>query len=251
MEEYNVIEERDGLEYRYEAVKRDLQYKITSNQLPEGTRIPSEQELINQYGVSRITVRRAISELVDDGLLVKKHGVGTFVSRRKHMRHVIGTNSFSMDIRAAGQTPRLEVLSIGYGVPTAKAAATLGLGENERVIVVDCLRFVNDEPVIIEKANFPADCVQLFDRGGSVADHGSISSFVRNRLNKDPANIGYVIELSHASRSEAQCLDIAPGAPVLVLEGAVYDSSRKPIYYSKQIMAGDRIKIVGHNSFEV
>ncbi|MBQ3126626.1 MAG: GntR family transcriptional regulator, partial [Clostridia bacterium] len=204
MEEYEVIEEKDSVEYRYEAVKRDLSYKISSGILAEGTRIPSEQELMSRYNVSRITVRRAISELVEDGMLVKKHGVGTFVTRKKHMRHVIGTDSFSTDIRAAGQQPRLMVNSLSYGVPFTRAAETLGFAEGERAIVAECLRFVNDEPVIIEIANFPADCTQLFDKGRSIADYGSISEFVKSRLNRVPANIAYVIELSTASRTEAE-----------------------------------------------
>lgn len=132
-------------EHLYEIVKMDLRTGVLDGSFPPDTRIPSEVELMDRYGVSRITVRHAINELVQEGYLVKRHGTGTFVLPRKHDRHVVSINSFTMDCLASGLTPRTEVLSLGRGRATESAAGFLNIAPGSGVILLDRLRYINDE----------------------------------------------------------------------------------------------------------
>lgn len=149
-------------EHLYEIVKNDLRTGVLAGKYLPETRIPSEIELMNQYGVSRITVRHAINELVQEGILVKRHGTGTFVLPKKHERHMIGMNSFTEDCRATGLSPRTQVIYLGYGRANARTADVLDIAEGDKIILLDRLRFINEEPVIIEEIAFRQEYEQLF-----------------------------------------------------------------------------------------
>ena len=235
-------------EHLYEIVKMDLRTGVLDGSFPPDTRIPSEVELMNRYGVSRITVRHAINELVQEGYLVKRHGTGSFVLPRKHDRHVVSINSFTMDCLASGLTPRTEVLSLGRGRATESAAGFLNIAPGSGVILLDRLRYINDEPVILEENAFPEEMEEIL-RVEDYSQLCSIAQFLEKNLGIQLVHIDYTIEMAYLSKDQARLLELKPNAPALRVVGLVMDGAQKPVYYSRQTIQGDKVKISGAQKF--
>ena len=236
-------------EHLYEIVKNDLRAKILNNEFPADSRIPSEVELIEQYQVSRITIRHAINELVEDGLLVKRHGKGTFVAQRKHRRHVVGINSFTEDCRRSGLSPRTEILHLGYGKASGRAARALNLPAGTSIINLDRLRYIDDEPVILEKIVFPPQFDQVFYEENEDM-LSSVSTLLDKRLGKNLVHIDFTIELSYAAGREAEALQLRPNTAILKLRGCTLDEKMQPVYYSEQLFVGEKVMLSGTKAFD-
>src|SRR6516225_11268955 len=96
---------------RYYQLKEIMRERVQSNEWKPGEHIPSERELSETYGISRMTARQAITDLVNEGLFYREQGKGTFVSERKITQQLIHLTGFTEDIRARGQKPGTKVLS--------------------------------------------------------------------------------------------------------------------------------------------
>ena len=236
-------------EHLYEIVKNDLRAKILKNEFPPDSRIPSEVELIEQYQVSRITIRHAINELVEDGLLVKRPGKGTFVAQQKHSRHVIGINSFTEDCRRSGLNARTEVLHLGYGRASGRISRELHVPAGSSVINLDRLRYIDDEPVILEKIVFPPQFDQVFYEENEDM-LSSVSTLLEKRLGQRLVHIDFTIDLMYVSGADAERLALRPNTAVLHLHGCTLDEDMKPVYYSDQLFVGDKVSLTGTKAFD-
>jgi len=225
----------------YEIVKNDLKVKIINSVYPAGKRIPSERELIEEYGCSRITIRRAVDELVDEGYLVKRHGTGTFAANRKHSRHVINIHSFTADCLMNGITPRTEVTFFGFMRPSERDRVKAGAREGVPLLHLHRVRYANGEPVIIERIVFPEKYNSLSTVDKS--QFSSVTEVVQSVLGVSVAYYDLTIEQAYATKQEAEYLKINPGDPLLMVSGGVLNENRELIYYSRQIIVGDRYTI--------
>ena len=130
-----------------------LRRRIESGELPAQSAIPSERELAHELGVSRMTVRAAIDELVDEGLLIRRHGRKTIVADENHadkINRTAGFSSFSEEMRLRGWQPRSEVRQATTILADVAIAAQLNVPIGARVIVIERLRFADDEPLAHE-----------------------------------------------------------------------------------------------------
>ncbi len=234
-------------EHLYEKVKNDIKAGIYNHTFEPNTRIPSEAEMMEIYNVSRITVRRAIEELVEEGYLIKRHGTGTFVNPPKHSRHVVGVNSFTADCLNSGITPRTEVIFRGFIKATEADARALGVQQGDRVVYIERVRYADEEPAIIEKTCFSEDFSALLEEGREGLQ--SIARLLESKFHVQIASLDMTIELSFASKHEADLLRISPNSPVMIVNGKCMDEKFHPIYRSKQIIAGDKFKIAATQSF--
>jgi GntR family transcriptional regulator len=124
--------------------------------------LPPERDLAGEFGVSRITVRKAIDGLVSEGLLVRRHGSGTFVRGRVE-KNFSKLTSFSEDMRARGRNPRSEWLRRLNGTVTPEEALTLRSSPGTPVFRFHRLRFADDAPMALEYATVVADCLPSLD----------------------------------------------------------------------------------------
>src|SRR5690349_12201435 len=121
---------------------------ITGGELPAGSRLENEILLAQRYGLSRPTVRRAVQELVDKGLLVRKRGVGTQVIQ-PHVRRSVELTSLFEDLSHAGEQPSTVVLSLERAPAPEDVAEELGLAEGDDVVVLRRLRSSRGEPLAL------------------------------------------------------------------------------------------------------
>jgi len=146
----------------YQQLQRGLREAIEKRILGPDDALPSERQLAEDLGVSRITVRKAIDGLAAEGLLVSRQGSGNFVSARID-KNFAKLTSFSEDMRARGRTPRSVWLKRSEGTVTPEESLKLALSPGTLVYRFHRLRFADDEPMSIELATIVAACLPSLD----------------------------------------------------------------------------------------
>jgi DNA-binding GntR family transcriptional regulator len=218
---------------KYLSVREHLRRRVLG--LPEHTLLPPEPQLCAEYGVSRITLRRAVDGLVADGHLVREQGRGTFVSRPA-MRHEY-RESFVHRIAGFGsvmaeQGAQVGVSVLGQRVIPAPAwvAELLDLDVAADVVELIRLRSVDGAPNHVAHSFLPAE---LYPRAAEEDfSEGSLYDFLRREYGADLAHARIVVDVGTAAPDEADLLRIAAGSPLLVVRTTVRDSEGHPLVHS-------------------
>jgi GntR family transcriptional regulator len=146
----------------YQQLQRSLRDAIERRLLSADDALPAERDLASDFSVSRITVRKAIDGLVEEGLLVRRQGSGTFVRSRVE-KNFSKLTSFSEDMRARGRNPRSVWLSRAAGTVTPEEALTLRASPGTPVFRFHRIRFADDAPMALEYATVLATCLPSVD----------------------------------------------------------------------------------------
>lgn len=219
----------------YQQLMRRLKNDVIAGVYPAGGRIPSEQVLCDTYGVSRVTVRKAMLDLVQEGLLVRRQGKGTFVADVRLKRDLQHITSFSDACRDTGKVASSRVVELKREAARPEDIERLGLKETDEVIELCRLRLSDSEPVMLEFNRFPAiyDFLEKEPVGGSLYDllrsHGLI-----------PSRATHDISLGHATPAVSRHLATAVGEALLLLDETVYDQQDRPLHTSRQWIRGDK-----------
>ena len=139
----------------YVQIRKSLQDDIANNLLVPGQKIASEDELATRFGVSRMTVRQGISDLIDEGLLYRRHGIGTFVARRHIERDHTRLESFIETAKEEGLEINIQVLIADILPAKLKVARSLSIAEGDLVVRVKTLRKVENLPITVHDAYVP------------------------------------------------------------------------------------------------
>ena len=144
---------------RYRQLSRHVADAIADGRLSEGQQLPSERELAEYAEVSRVTVRKAVAELVKSGLIEQRRGAGTFVlgAAPRTEQSLSSLVSFTENMQARGRTSSSRVLMSGLFSPAPEEMMTLGLSPTQQVARVNRLRTADGTPMAIEKTSLPAD----------------------------------------------------------------------------------------------
>jgi GntR family transcriptional regulator len=146
----------------YQQLQRSLRDAIEKGVIAPDDALPPERDLAEMLGVSRITVRKAIDELVEDGLLIRKQGSGTYVSNRVE-KNFAKLTSFSEDMRARGRDPRSVWMTRAAGTVTPEESLTLRSSPGTPVFRFHRIRYADDAPMAIEYATVIATCLPSLD----------------------------------------------------------------------------------------
>ncbi|MXQ73252.1 UTRA domain-containing protein [Clostridiaceae bacterium DONG20-135] len=140
----------------YVVIMESVQNYISDRGLKPGEQIPSEVELMNQFQVSRATVRQAMQELENEGIIEKKHGLGTFVAEPKVSIEMNGFFSFNEEAKKLNQTPHTLITQFErMRCPSKKIQQRLSLSSQEEVIMIQWLRLIDEDPVLLETTYLP------------------------------------------------------------------------------------------------
>lgn len=149
----------------YQQLQRAIREAIETRVLGPDDALPAERQIASELAVSRITVRKAIEGLVEEGLLVRRQGSGNFVASRIE-KNFAKLTSFSEDMRSRGRTPHSEWLKRAEGAVTPEEALTLRLSPGAPVYRFHRLRFADDAPMCLEYATVAAECLPSLDAVG-------------------------------------------------------------------------------------
>ncbi|HLN61656.1 MAG TPA: GntR family transcriptional regulator [Symbiobacteriaceae bacterium] len=226
----------------YYQIRSRVLESIESGQLKPGDRVPSERELTERFGVSRMTARQAVSELENQGYLYRIQGKGTYVAAPKLDQPLVGLTSFSQDMRRRGLEPGALVLSAHERPAGALVGRSLGLTETTPVYQVERLRLAGGEPMALETACLPVDlCPGLLETN---LEHRSLYEVLRERFGLHLLKAAQRLEAVAASAREADLLRVHEGTPLLMLERVSRDASDLPVEYVRSLYRGDRYRFV-------
>lgn len=220
---------QDGLLPLYEQVRRKLLSEIEDGRLAEGSFLPPEFELCETYGVSRITLRRAVGDLCAEGLLVRQQGRGTLVAPRK-MQLTISLSGFSDVVEGRGLKAGHRIIDSQERADAPAVAARL---RAEHVFRFVRLLETDDRPMTLETLYF--DAVRFADAFSPVAAGGSFFSSLRSAYGVEPAGAERVIDVGFAGGNEAPLLGVSATQPVYRIEKLVLDDQGRPLALSQSV----------------
>ena len=219
----------------YHQLMQRLSEDIERGTYPVGSRIPPEHELEALYKVSRVTVRRALAELTEAGLLVRKQGKGTFVSVPRISQNLKSVHSYHDACRQNGVAPGTRVIRVKEAEADETDRKELRLTPEDRVLETVRVRLADGEPVVLEKNHFSMAYAYLADADLS----GSLYEILRE-YGVEPRQGIHDISLGYAAEAQARYLGVEPGAPLLRLHEVIYDQKGRPLHNSQQWIRGDR-----------
>lgn len=221
----------------YLQLARSLREHISSGGINPGSALPSERDLSEMAGLSRVTVRKGIAQLIDEGVLVRKQGSGTFVARRIETSGG-RLSSFSDDTRSRGEAPGVVWINKTYAQPTEEEATTLEISATARVARLGRVRLAGGEPLAIEHAVIPAQFLPDLDALGdslyeALDDHGF-----------RPVSGTQRVRASLATPTEAGILSVKQNSEVLRIERVTRIPDGRIVEFTRSVYRGDRYEIV-------
>lgn len=227
---------------RYYQLKEFIRDRIRSDEWVPGTLIPSERELCERYGISRMTARQAITELVNEGLLYREQGKGTFVDRArpKIPQQLMSLTGFTQDIRGREQRPGARVLEAGMWEADRATAEALRIKHGQPVFHLRRLRLADSEPLALETAriNF-IGCERLLDYD---LECDSLYRVLTDVFDMPPVAADQEIEADLVDASEASLLGLTPGDPILRTRRTTTTRRGQPIEYAVSLYRGDKYR---------
>ena len=218
--------DRNGPVPLYFQVSSLLEQAILAGDLPSGSRLENEVHLSERLGLSRPTVRRAIQELVDKGLLVRRRGIGTQVVHGQVTRKVALTSLFE-DLSESGQKPTTTVLTFELAAATTTIAENLNVARGDTVLHLRRVRLADQVPVAILENYLPEPFIDL--NRELLPQHGLYQLLRANGITMRVAR--QTIGARRATLEESDLLDVDKGGPVLTVERVAYDNSGRAVEF--------------------
>ncbi len=223
---------------RYYQLKEIMREKIRSGEWKPGDLIPSERELGEQYGISRMTARQAITELVNEGLFYREQGKGTFVSRHKITQQLINLTGFTEDMKARGQRPGSRVISAQMIPADEVLAERLRIKPGQMVFCLQRLRLADDEPLAIEISNLSfMGCERLLEED---LEKNSLYRLLEDKYGQPLLEAEQELEAGLMGPDEAQLLQVSTGSAALFIRRTTYTERDHPIEYAKSVYCGNK-----------
>lgn len=226
----------------YYQIMNQLREKIVGGEYTVGDALPPERELVETYQVSRMTIRQAISELVNEGILDRRKGIGTFVAPPKLEQPLNSLTSFTEDMAQRGMKAGGRIVSFKERLPDPPLRKTLGLSAEENVFEFVRLRLADEEPMALETTSLVASLcpgLQVED-----LENQSLYKVLTERWGLQLDYATQSLEPILAPPYEATLLHVAPGSPLLLMHRITYDSSGRAFEHVKSLYRGDRYKFV-------
>ncbi len=225
----------------YHQLMERLKGSIEKGKWTHGDKIPSENQLMDQFGVSRNTAKKAIEELVQEGILYRIQGKGTFVAKPKLQQSLMGFYSFSKVLKEKGMNPKDIILKIEEVKSTAKIREALLLEEDDNVIEMKRLRCADDEPYILESSFIPKSVISDAEQLKKVGEI-SLYDLFSQQFNIIVTRAKEAFEPVLIRAEESEYLQTEEGRPALLLERTAYDISGMPVEFCISIVRGDRCR---------
>ena len=225
----------------YKQLKDLLLQEIKEGIYKANQKIPTELELSEKYQISRMTVRKALAELVEEGVLAKKQGKGTFVQEEKMTEDLSSPNSFTNLCKRNGKVPGGKTLKCTLQEAKDRDRQQLKLENGEMVILVERVRTADDVPVMLEKLYFPGHLKNILVED---LNNASLSQILLEKYGLQSGNSVMEISVCEATPEEAAELKVKTGTPCLLMEEIVYDQYDKPFHRTKSVLRGDKFKYI-------
>ncbi|AQW21750.1 GntR family transcriptional regulator [Lentilactobacillus curieae] len=223
----------------YIKIHNEIKRNIEASKWKVGDRIPSERELSADFGVSRMTLRQAIQTLVDEGILERRVGSGTFVANQKVQEKMAGVTGFTDLMLAQGKQPSSKTISYHTMEPSLSEMEKLNIKETDLVLRMERIRYGDNVPICFEVATVPENIIEGLDKAEVT------SSLYRSLEQKKGLVLGkakQTVSAMLASERISEFLDIKRGDPILRLRQITNLQDGRPFEYVRTQYVGERFE---------
>lgn len=225
----------------YAQIEELLKQRIYLEEYKIGENIPSERELSEQLGVSRMTVRQSITNLVNSSLLYREKGRGTFVANPKMEQPLNGLTSFTEDMKARGMEPSSKLLHFEKRIPSIDIARDLQLEQGEEVFFIARIRNADRKPMAIERTYIP---VKVFPELDEKKILGSLYALIEARYHQKIGNAIQQMEAAIVAKEDSKYLQISNTAAVLIIKRTSFLANGTPFELVRSTYRADRYKFI-------
>lgn len=227
----------------YQIIENDIKEKITSGALKHGDKIHSENELKEIYSVSRMTVRQALNNLVNEGYLYKHKGKGTFVNTNKIEKRIQGLFGFTEEMRRINRKVSNKLLSFNIIKADPEVREKLFLEEDEEVYVIERLRYGDHIPVLFEKLYLPH---RIFKNLAPSTMESSFYDYVEGMAGIKISHCVQTVEAMSANTRISNLLEIRKDSPVLFMTRNTFLDRGFPFEYVRSYYRADQYRFIQH-----
>jgi GntR family transcriptional regulator len=230
----------DRLQLRYQRVQESLAQEIRRDGRAPGSLLPPERALAEHFGVSRVTLRRALAELEHQGIVARAASRGWAVAGPPIGEPPNALMSFSEMAATRGLTPASRVIETQVRAATLDEAETLGLAPGAPLFELERLRLMDDMPILIDRSRLPL----AFAPGLDAIDFAtnSLYTVLEDRYGLRPSRAHFTVEAVSAGKRESSLLGLEPGQPLLRCHQLTEDESGRLIELCEMLYRGDRYR---------
>jgi GntR family transcriptional regulator len=229
----------------YDQIERNLRNLIVNGHLKPGEAMPGEWDLADLYGVSRLTVRRALDELVRQNWLEKKHGVGTFVRQPTMATIAASKLSFTEQMRVIGREPSSKFISQRVIAATEKIARALKIQEGDPIIEIVRIRLADNVPILLETACLSTVRFPTLESHDWSQDE-SLYKVLSDEYEINISAMDHTIKPVAITETEARYLKAQAGIPALLSQIIAYTPGGAPVEYAWSVAHGDKSEFYFH-----
>ncbi|MBN2792955.1 MAG: phosphonate metabolism transcriptional regulator PhnF [Desulfuromonadales bacterium] len=222
---------------RYQQISAQLGGQISTGHYAPGEQLPTEKEMSTFFSVNRHTIREAIKELKNDGLIYSIRGKGTFVSTNKIIYRLSEKVRFTQNILEANRTPGSTLIDASETAANAVVAEKLGLKEGSPVLKMEIFRTVNDLPFSVATSYLPAERFRYLP--ALIDGSFSLYALLKKHFDTEPQRRESIIETRLPDNREVQWLRTSPRQPLLVIKSLAVDQTLQPVEYVVTRTRGD------------
>ena len=225
----------------YILVHDQLKNDIIQKKLKEGEQLPSEDELAKKFRISRMTLRKSLSLLINEGYIYSQHGVGTFVSKLPIQFDYTKIISFSAWVKAQGHRHEAKILSVSEIAYDEEIYEGLNVKKHQGVICINRLRKVDDLPVAMEHSYHPKDHYQNYQINDLEVDLQSLF-IVMEKSGYHATREFDIVSATNATQDQADILEVTKGDALLFFKTITYSKQGFPIEFLRMVARPDRFQ---------
>ncbi len=226
---------------RYHQIAEALRARISAGDLTVGQRLDNQRQLAQSFGVTLMTLRQALDVLAREGLITRRHGLGTFVASPPVDYDILQFRTLAGDLSAVGEDVATRFLRSRFGRADRRVAQELGLAEGARMFVLERLRLVDGQPLSFQVSHLPAAIGEETAKADlTVTPLRHVLSF---KLGIEITAARETVSAETLPARAARELGCAAGAPCFRSDRVSTDAERRPIVYDRVFIPGDRFRI--------
>lgn len=224
----------------YKQVEDSILQLIESGEYKPGTKIPTEGELCERFGVSRVTIRKALGPLADRGVLERRTGKGTFVAEKRLARSLSQVMSFTDMCRMQGCQPGAKTLRLDLIEPEGDDLERLRLSaDTGHILLLQRLRYADGMPVMIETTKFPESFIFLMDE--DLDDSSLYEILAKHDIRMTSSR--KMLDIKLANYKEAKYLKVPDRHPLLRIDSTAESADGRFVHLTHQLCVADRFKL--------
>jgi GntR family transcriptional regulator len=233
---------------RYHRIAESLREQIRDGELAPGAPLPNQRKLAQTFGVTLMTLRHALELLEREHLIVRRHGLGTFVAAPSIDYDILQLRRFAGELLAQGEPVSTRLLGTRFAIADRRAAEALGLSGRARVFVIERLRLVDRHPIGLQRSFLAARLGEELIK--SDLERTPLGQALEFKLGITIGRAREMVSAVRLGRREARDLGCGAGIPAFESERVSFDADGRPVVFDRVFIPGDRFRITRELHYE-